>query len=480
MIQPGNHIIRDVSVNFLYNGNVDGIAIRQEVADWCNNVLLHSFDSILAEYDQTEEVILIDSLSLNIDLGETENWKKALSDNIVHQLKDKIHDKISSLVSDIEVKSKSASFSETLLYYLEFGFLPWYSNFRTADDFKAGLKSWLNKSLFPEIKNLPHILPDDKSIRRLAMVLDQQDLETLLAYVVDESGEKISSFLVDAKVIIESLVKEKKLQPGLLNDFKAMLVEGFKAGQPAGLLLITFTAWINYIRKKYQLSFSEIDPKVIINPEIKNIILQFRQDSLYQLKQKQRLIRDYPEKTRSAADKNEVETSDSMNRELSEGVFISNAGAVIIAPFLNLLFSNTGILTNGIINDEATAVSLVHYCITGQAHAVEFELLLPKILCGINPEVVLEITPLADNKFIKEADEMLASVIGHWTALKDTSAEGLREAFLRRNGKLSFTGNEWLLVVEQKSYDILLQYLPWNISMIRLSWMKNILRTQWI
>lgn len=480
MIQPGNHIIRNASINLVYNGNVDGISMRQEVADWCNSVLIHSFDSILAEYDQTEEVILIDSLSLDIDLGRTEDWKKELSDNIVHQLKDKIHFKISNLVSDVKVKSKSASFSEALLYYLEFGFLPWYSNFRTANDFKSELKSWLIKSSSPEIKNLLHFLPDDTSIRRLVILLDQQDFATLLAYTIDEPGEEIPSFLLDARVIIESLVKDKNLQQGLLNDFKAMFIEGFKADQDAGLLMITFTAWINDIWKKYQLVFSEIDSKIIINPEIKNIILQFQLDSLYPLKQKQRPIWDNPEKTRSAVDKNDIETSDSMNRELSEGVFIGNAGAVIIAPFLNVLFSNAGILTNGMISDEATAVSLVHYCITGQAHAAEFELLLPKILCGINAEVVPEITPLTDNKFIKEADEMLASLIGHWTALKDTSADGLREAFLQRNGKLSFTKNEWLLIVEQKSYDMLLQYLPWNISMIRLPWMKNILRTQWV
>ena len=75
---------------------------------------------------------------------------------------------------------------------------------------------------------------------------------------------------------------------------------------------------------------------------------------------------------------------------------------------------------------------------------------------------------------------MLGSVIEHWVILKNTSIEGLRESFLQRNGKLTFANNEWLLQVEQKPYDMLLQSLPWNIGIIKLAWMRNILKTEWI
>jgi hypothetical protein len=81
---------------------------------------------------------------------------------------------------------------------------------------------------------------------------------------------------------------------------------------------------------------------------------------------------------------------------------------------------------------------------------------------------------------IAEADVMLLSVIEHWSVLKNTSVQGLRESFLQRNGKLTLVNNEWLLQVEQKSYDMLLQHLPWSISMIKLPWMKNLLKTEWV
>jgi hypothetical protein len=174
------------------------------------------------------------------------------------------------------------------------------------------------------------------------------------------------------------------------------------------------------------------------------------------------------------------ENSAVLIKELTEGVFIHNAGAVIIASFLPALFSRTGILTDNTIRDLNQALSLVHYCITGSKSPVEFDLLLPKILLGIEPETVFDPDIFPDEKQISEADEMLASIVEYWDVLKDTTIDGLREAFLQRKGKLTFNNEEWFLIVEQKPYDMLLEQLPWNISMIKLPWMRNLLRTQWI
>jgi hypothetical protein len=81
---------------------------------------------------------------------------------------------------------------------------------------------------------------------------------------------------------------------------------------------------------------------------------------------------------------------------------------------------------------------------------------------------------------MKEADEMLLALIEHWSVLKNTSIDGLRESFLKRSGKLSIENNNWLLQIEQRPYDMLLQQLPWGISMIKLPWMKKLLITEWV
>ena len=479
MNQAGSHMIRKASVNFQYNGNTDGLAIRQEVSEWCRNILGPSFGSILAEYDLIEDVILIDRISLDIDLGRTDDWKKELTENIINQLKEKIHSKISLKEGDVIVESVSASFSDTLLYYLKFGFLPWHANFITRDDFETELESWVKKASSPEIKNLLQILPDDKSVRRLVSLLSQQEFETLMAAAIDETGAKIASFFDEAKFIIEIIIKDKSLQESLLRDIKERVVAGFQTKQPAGLLQSIFAEWLYGIGEKYPSWFIKVELMASINPEIQNIIRQIQHKIIKKSTLNRGIISDRQEKTRPGSDKKAAVTENELNKELSEGVFISNAGTVIIAPFLTTLYTRAGILTDNMITDESTALSLVHYSTSGLTNPAEFELLLPKILCGIDPVAVMEILPLTNDKLINEADDMLASVIEYWKVLKDTSADGLREAFLQRNGKLSLVENEWLLIVEQKPYDMLLEQLPWNINMIKLPWMKNIIRTQW-
>jgi hypothetical protein len=80
------------------------------------------------------------------------------------------------------------------------------------------------------------------------------------------------------------------------------------------------------------------------------------------------------------------------------------------------------------------------------------------------------------------AEELLGGVRQNWDKLRNTSADVLRGTFLMRNGRLHREeGIEpaWKLVVEKKGYDVLLDTLPWRLSMIRLSWMTELLNVQW-
>ena len=78
-----------------------------------------------------------------------------------------------------------------------------------------------------------------------------------------------------------------------------------------------------------------------------------------------------------------------------------------------------------------------------------------------------------------EAQDLLASVIEHWSALKNTSPSGLREAFLQRDGRLADRPDGWKLTVEQRPVDVLLSSLPWGLSIVRLPWMAAPLWVDW-
>jgi hypothetical protein len=74
---------------------------------------------------------------------------------------------------------------------------------------------------------------------------------------------------------------------------------------------------------------------------------------------------------------------------------------------------------------------------------------------------------------------MLEGMIGHWKIIGNTSVAGLRSAFLQRQGYLTLTREAWHLQVEGRSYDMLLDRLPWSISVIKHPWMTRVVHVNW-
>lgn len=161
------------------------------------------------------------------------------------------------------------------------------------------------------------------------------------------------------------------------------------------------------------------------------------------------------------------------------GLYVENAGLVLLHPFLPQMFEALGIAGDDELLRPGEALRLLHYLATGDETAPEYELALPKILCGLPPASLAgEAGPFTDEES-EESAALLSAVIRHWDALKNTSPDGLREAFLKRPGKLSFSSGEWWLQIESNSFDILLDRLPWGFSMIRLPWMPSMLHVEW-
>ncbi|MFK8186367.1 MAG: contractile injection system tape measure protein, partial [Phormidesmis sp.] len=154
-------------------------------------------------------------------------------------------------------------------------------------------------------------------------------------------------------------------------------------------------------------------------------------------------------------------------------------------PFLKIYFDDIGLLTEDDLANEfrneyaqQQAIALLHYLATGQTNAPEYDLVLPKLLCGwpLNEPVASDLQ-LPSSAFA-EGEKLLEAVINYWDALKNTTADGLREGFIQRQGKLTYT-DDWKLRVEQQAIDILLSRLPWGISMVKLPWMPTVLVVEW-
>lgn len=162
--------------------------------------------------------------------------------------------------------------------------------------------------------------------------------------------------------------------------------------------------------------------------------------------------------------------------------YINNAGLILLHPYLSFFFDALELREGQQFKDEAAkhrAVQLLGYLAYGEEDIPEWDLVLPKILCGIQPaEPVRRFIPLTDIEKT-EANELLAAVISHWNALGNTSPDGLRGNFLLREGKLEWKEEEWQLYVTQQAYDMLLNQLPWGFSVVGLSWMPWLIKTVW-
>ncbi len=164
-------------------------------------------------------------------------------------------------------------------------------------------------------------------------------------------------------------------------------------------------------------------------------------------------------------------------------IFIQNAGMVIIGPFLPNFFKTLGLLDEhqNFVSETSIyqAIHLLQGTVTRNFNSPEHLLTLNKIICGLDPLLPVPRSVDISDAMIRETDELLKAVIHHWTALKNTSVDGLRDAFFQREGRLLRTEDQWIVQVERRSYDMLLEQIPWNIYEIRLPWLKQSILVEW-
>jgi hypothetical protein len=109
----------------------------------------------------------------------------------------------------------------------------------------------------------------------------------------------------------------------------------------------------------------------------------------------------------------------------------------------------------------------------------EYQLVLEKILCGVPVGETIDTSIILTKEEMAEGELLLQSVIEHWSVLKNTSVNGLRESFLKRDGLLTCKDNGWLLQVERKTLDVLVDNIPWGFSTVLLPWNNYIISTEW-
>lgn len=164
------------------------------------------------------------------------------------------------------------------------------------------------------------------------------------------------------------------------------------------------------------------------------------------------------------------------------GIPVENAGLALLAPYLPTFFDELNLaLQDSVPADAHRAVHLLHFLATGKENPEEPQLLFPKLLCGLDWEAPVPQDLGLPDKEKAECHQLLEAVIRNWPALKNTSPDGLRGAFLQRPGLISWKEGQqaWLLRLERKAQDLLLDRIPWSYSVLKFKWMQQMILVEW-
>jgi hypothetical protein len=163
-------------------------------------------------------------------------------------------------------------------------------------------------------------------------------------------------------------------------------------------------------------------------------------------------------------------------------IYISNAGLVILWPFLSQFFARLELLDGRQFRDYAAqqrAIALLQHIATGDQTCPEYVLPLNKLLCGLDPTALFDMLEPLYEAEMAECTNLLTAVIAQAPVLRTMSPSGFQGTFLLRQGMLSIRDGVWLLRVERQTYDIVLERFPWGWEWVKLPWMDAPLRVEW-
>ncbi|MFB9845506.1 contractile injection system tape measure protein [Mucilaginibacter ginsenosidivorans] len=473
------HHINRVLLHFSFAPEEKNTALLQTKKIFYDNTL----PLISSIFDKTEKNIYIDKLE--IDVGKitesefSEKFSAALTEALSRLSFQTTHQNKYEPKAGFSADEITGLLVEDLVFFLKSGYWPWYVQRKPEEEIREMIIAfWEHKelvfALFSKIK-ADHLI----NVQRITyLAADSKKLKSTLyeAFLMIHPYLKEISFFfkeVYSKVIagdqylnaafINKLYRYRSLET--IGDFKNFVAE---------LLEKNLNSSIKLPLQVQQTAGN-----------IKQLLLQ--QDVVV----KDKLL-PLLEKLFSTGNKfyNAAESTNPSNNTVfqpgteEDKISIGNAGLILLHPYLPFMFRELGWVDKGnnFIDQKAQqkAILFLQFLINGKSSQPEHLLVLNKILCGWPIDLPLDIKRHQFSEAEKkEGMEMLDSLIEHWSALRNTSRNGLIKSFITRDGLLQKREDGFLVQVEKSTIDILIEFLPFGILTIKLPWNEYIIYTEW-
>lgn len=441
----------------------EALEIRGMVSRLSQKETIDIIDSVCNQQVTEAEEILIDKIIVDLGRCKKENFEKQFIEQFALKFKNEIASKVKPIPTSEKRRLKQYSKLKAFLIFLKTGIFPWWSNETETDIHK----------IFHELGN------EYAEVIKIFLSAHRHDsnIWKRLSFQLNETGYDILFIIIPELTLFEKFISE------WLQEWS----ENMK---------LTLPSW------HYELPDSAIIRKSIIcyahlflstHDNIKTLKQEFRA-MLNQLsinppdddQLAEKFVNtdgpsiQFPDVTTAIQDLQDEFVGEEYVSV--EQFHIQTSGIVLLGPYLTRFFTHLRLLKVDEWKDadsQFRAIQLLRYLGTGELKTQEHHLVFEKLICGLDIIIPvpgdIELTP----QEISESADLLKSVISNWKALKNTSIEGLRETFLKRDGILIKKDNDWLLKIERKTVDILLESLPWNYSTLKLPWRYNLIFTEW-
>lgn len=168
--------------------------------------------------------------------------------------------------------------------------------------------------------------------------------------------------------------------------------------------------------------------------------------------------------------------------ETIDECYIQNAGLILFWPYLGHFFKDLELTEDGSFlgsHSQHRAALILQYLLDETPEFQEYKLPLNKLLCGLKISEPIKKSLYLSPQDLNKCHNLLEATVRNWSALRGTSAAGFQSSFVKRCGVLKRHDKHWLLQVEKKPFDMLMEQLPWPIGIVRLSWMKKPIYVEW-
>ncbi|MCF0039781.1 contractile injection system tape measure protein [Dyadobacter fanqingshengii] len=497
----GQHLIHSQILDLRYKDEGRAKAAINQWSDRFQKEWLPVLEQALDELDTDGKWIRLDRVEINLGkIGEgisPELFQQKLKESLKTQLLKQISTAPITLSAEQNVKSHiphdETKSVELLDYLLRNGHRPWWASQYNKEGIRGLIQSFLagkNPVFYGWIRS-ESFTP--AMLSRLELHLNGK---TILKLISMAFSEKLNEHLTLRKSLIFALspevYSENKLGQKLDRCFlEAFLISETKLSDPISKWL---KAQLNRssTSEEYSVLLAELIPGSSKKEALEKMWSKWTHTTTYKnasqnsesqaVAQQIAKAKFYEKLPKSGSTEKAGQPVSHVKIGFDETFPISNAGLVLAAPYLPFFFKGLGLVEDKqfvSIESQNRAALLIQAFLDDSFSYEESDLLLNKILCGLAPTEPISVTFSPTQTEREEIANLLDAMAGRWTAVKGTSGSSMARSFFPREGSLKRTGKGYNLAIPRISIDILLNKLPWTISMIKLPWMNELLFTEW-